>query len=177
MAGSGTDTGVVLDFERAAMRGEPIPPGLSGVEQGEFWGLTYLYRLHRGGFLTREEAVVEKRRLLAAFRRAEEAMDFQKKLTAQMVRLWNTMGACTTAYWKERTLERGDELAKAVYGLLRRMPAAVERRDGFCYCPACRRLFEPGHAARRPRFCEDCGVELDWDREVGEWQKTLTQPN
>lgn len=38
-------------------------------------------------------------------------------------------------------------------------------RDGMNYCPRCGKFFEPAHAARKPRFCEDCGARLEWREE------------
>ena len=34
--------------------------------------------------------------------------------------------------------------------------------QGFARCPGCGKIFEPGHAARKPRYCEDCGARLVW---------------
>ena len=34
---------------------------------------------------------------------------------------------------------------------------------GYATCPNCGKLFEPAHAARKPRFCEDCGAKLIWE--------------
>ena len=34
---------------------------------------------------------------------------------------------------------------------------------GFARCPRCGKLFAPEHAARKPQYCEDCGVGLRWD--------------
>lgn len=157
------NTGVVLEFERAAMKGEQIPRGLSGVEQGKFWGLSYLYKLYRGGYISREDAAAEKNRLLAAFKKAERMMEFQRRLTEYTAGLWRTVGACNRAYHQERTLEHADALSAAVYGQLRTIPAPPEERDGMYFCPCCGRLFEPEHAARRPRFCEDCGAGFRWE--------------
>lgn len=36
---------------------------------------------------------------------------------------------------------------------------------GYAMCPNCGKLFEPAHAERKPRFCEDCGAGLKWERE------------
>lgn len=33
---------------------------------------------------------------------------------------------------------------------------------GCANCPHCGKFFNPAHAARKPRFCEDCGAELRW---------------
>ena len=33
---------------------------------------------------------------------------------------------------------------------------------GSANCPRCGKFFNPAHAARKPRFCEDCGAELRW---------------
>ena len=33
---------------------------------------------------------------------------------------------------------------------------------GCANCPRCGKFFNPAHAARKPRFCEDCGTELRW---------------
>lgn len=34
---------------------------------------------------------------------------------------------------------------------------------GYATCPNCGKLFEPAHAARKPRFCEGCGAKLIWE--------------
>ena len=34
---------------------------------------------------------------------------------------------------------------------------------GSAGCPRCGQFFNPAHAARKPRFCEDCGLELRWE--------------
>ena len=38
----------------------------------------------------------------------------------------------------------------------------LSKLPGSASCPRCGKFFNPVHAARKPRFCEDCGTELRW---------------
>lgn len=61
-------TGVVLPYETAAMRGDELPKDLPMPDQILFIGLRSLYWQVRKEVITRETAVVEKRRLLEQYR-------------------------------------------------------------------------------------------------------------
>lgn len=152
-----------LSFERSAMNGEPMPPNLNGVEQCEFLGLTYLYKLYKSGTISREDAAKEKRIMLASFDRYEKMLKFSQKGIEYTINLWSTIGRYNKEYNDNRTLKNADALSKAIHGVLRTIPTMVEVRDGYHYCPCCGRLFEPVHADRKPRYCEDCGVSLRWE--------------
>lgn len=61
-------TGVVLPFESAAMRGDEMPNGLPAPDQWLFIALRSLYWQVKRGIIGREQAVIEKRKLLDEYR-------------------------------------------------------------------------------------------------------------
>lgn len=154
--------GMVSELERAAMNGESMPKGLNGAEMVEFFGLDYLYRAFRAGLLSREDASAQKKKMLGELDKIKRRKSMDDSLIEHTRNLWRTVGRYSDEYRKDRTLERADNIWRAAYDLLRNIPQAVSIVDGFSYCPYCGRLFNPAHAARKPRFCEDCGTELRW---------------
>ncbi|MBQ6430821.1 MAG: hypothetical protein IJJ99_02965 [Oscillospiraceae bacterium] len=62
------NTGVVLPYETAAMRGDELPKDLPMPDQLLYIGLRSLYWQVRKDIITRDTAVVEKRRLLEQYR-------------------------------------------------------------------------------------------------------------
>lgn len=156
-------TGVVLSFEEAAMRGEPMPRGLNGIEQAQFWGLTYLYRMHRAGFMSREDAAKSKLAMLGSFHNAQRRMTAGDRLISHSANLWKTIGLAHGRFLNERTVEAAESLSSAIYGKLKVIPTAVcISSDGSVSCPICDYPFDSDHAAKRPHFCENCGFELRW---------------
>ncbi len=107
--------GVVLGFERAAMNGEPMPSALRGVERVQYLCLRNLYRLHRTGAISREEAAQEKKKMLAEFADAQRMLEFDTKWHQHTVALWAGIGASIERYRAERTLENADEVIKAIF--------------------------------------------------------------
>ena len=61
-------TGVVLPFESAAMRGDEMPSGLPAPDQWLFIALRSLYWEVKKGIIGRDQAVIEKRKLLDEYR-------------------------------------------------------------------------------------------------------------
>ena len=52
-----------LPFERAALRGDPMPEGMALYEQAAFQALRGLYALYRRGGISREDAAREKEKI------------------------------------------------------------------------------------------------------------------
>lgn len=79
-------------------------------------------------------------------------------------------GCLPVVAWKKSNcpwliLMQGEDWFELYRPFEQKQPLLIQEADatGSARCPRCARLFEPAHAARKPRFCEDCGVELRWE--------------
>lgn len=106
-------TGIVLPFESAAIAGCEMPGGLTSAEQRLFLSLRMLYHQKRTGIISRETAVLEKKKLLKTF----ELDKFRDKCGAHTVSLWKNIEEAGSLYGRERTLEHADRFYRTVYGL------------------------------------------------------------
>lgn len=102
-----------LPFERAAMRGEEMPSGLCLAEQKTFLALRLLYAEYHKGNIAREQAALEKRKVIRQMEH-ELAVDKLNQKTAQ---LWNRIEIPAMTYAHDSTLENADKFYAAVYGL------------------------------------------------------------
>lgn len=111
--GSSPSTGILLPFERTAMHGGEMPDGLTGSEQKLFLSLRMLYRQNDMGVVSRDAAVMEKKKLMQAF----EVDRFRDECGKHSVELWKAAEAGANAYGHERTLENADMVIEAIYGV------------------------------------------------------------
>lgn len=111
-----TGTGVVLEFEKAAMKGEPMPDGLSLMDQAMFQALAALYARYRRGELDRRQASAEKGKLLYEYEKQCRVAKFYADLAAWHTELRTRIEASASAYRKERTLENADALSATING-------------------------------------------------------------
>lgn len=107
---------MVSELERAAMNGEPMPEGLSQIDQSYYQGLAFLYARYRGGYVTREAGRAEKKLLQKARDDALRTQRFGERCMDHAVRLWREAEGAANRYARERTLEHADGLYRAVYG-------------------------------------------------------------
>ena len=61
-----SSTGIVLDWEKQAQRGDPMPDGLEYPDQVLYQALSLLYARYRIKAITREQAQIEKLKELSA---------------------------------------------------------------------------------------------------------------
>lgn len=104
-----------FSFERAAMRGDPLPHGMDLADQTAFIALRYLYGQHYAGKISREDAAAEKREVVRAWKRAKDESESARR-TADFFRVVEKYMSC---YRKNRKIEAADNLADAVDGFLR----------------------------------------------------------
>ena len=104
-----------FSFERAAMRGDPLPHGMDLADQTAFIALRNLYSQHYSGKINREDAAAEKREVVRAWEDAKRGSESAKR-TADFFRV---VEKYMNHYRKERTIEAADNLADAVDGFLR----------------------------------------------------------
>lgn len=142
------------EIERAAMKGEPMPRGLNGADTAEYLGLFYLYKAFYANLITREDASEKKKSLRGTLSTVRRRMAADKRLAESNIKLYNTIAHYVGEYIRDRSLERADQLHKAIYGILRDIP--IEPTG--MWCPRCDYEFEA-----KNRFCCNCGIQLSWD--------------
>lgn len=109
--------GMVSELERAAMKGDTMPDGLSQAEQIYFQGLAYLYARFKAGSISRDVGSKEKMKMLCKKEKAEENYQFWKKYNDYQVMLRKDTEAAISAYRKNRTLENADKLVDILDGI------------------------------------------------------------
>lgn len=103
-------TGVTLPYERAAMNGEELPKGLEYPDQILFLELRSIYDHLRRGIISRQAAIVEKRKVLDDYR----LFKFNHELGKTWVEAIKRTETARAAYRKERTLDNADRLLRAI---------------------------------------------------------------
>lgn len=106
-------SGMTLPYERTAMDGAEMPSGLEYPDQIMFLELRMLYGQLRRGYVDRETAGKEKKKLLEVYR-VHQFNDQLGKEWSQQIRRTELARA---AYRKERTLENADRLLAAIEGV------------------------------------------------------------
>lgn len=117
MADGSQGTGVVFEFERAAMNGGGMPDGLSSKEQLLFLELRSLYRQCRMGVISRETGAAEKKKLIVAYEDLRKTEERQEALARHCSDLWKSVECAASDYRKARTLENADRVMEAIYGV------------------------------------------------------------
>ena len=102
----------VLHFERAAMRNEPMPDGLKLSEQKCFLALRLLYQHFKAGYISREQASLEKVKIIHQFE--SEASD--DEYVEKTKRLWQRIESAGNTYAKNKTPENAEQFYRVVYG-------------------------------------------------------------
>lgn len=128
MAERGEDSGMVFEYEQAAMRGEPIPPGLSAADRAAYLQLRGLYVQYHSRLISRETGSADKKRILRARDEEARAAAFRERCLSHTVRLWKEVECAASDYRKNRTLENADRIMEAIYGV--GFPRRLEHDEG-----------------------------------------------
>ena len=102
-----------LSFERSAYLRQPMPDGLCLSEQKAFLALRFLYAEFDRGVISKEQAALEKQKLLARMNH-ELKIDKQNEKIAH---LWKRIEIPALEYAKNPTRKTADAFYAAVYGL------------------------------------------------------------
>ena len=108
-----------IPYERQAMNGDPIPHGLSQVDQLLYLQLRSLYYQYRAGWLTRDRGTEDKKRMIAEYTKRLDTQKFIDDLTEWHVRLRKRIEAAHAEYRKNQTPENAEKLSKAIDGISR----------------------------------------------------------
>lgn len=112
-------SGMVFEFERQAMNGDPVPHGLSQVDQLFYLQLRALYYQYRSGWITRDRGTEDKKRLIAEYTKRLDTQKFIDDLTEWHVRLRKRIEAAHAEYRKNPTPENAKKLSLAIDGISR----------------------------------------------------------
>lgn len=104
-------TGIVLPYEKAAMRGDPMPEGLKSYDITMFQNLSLLYERYRRKMIDRDQATREKKSLLEAYRIDK----WGDEVIQSMVDLWKRIEGASAAYCMNPSVETADKLYEALY--------------------------------------------------------------
>lgn len=110
-------TGFSFPWEKAAMRGEELPEGLSLPDQMAYTCLRHIYALYYSKTISRDQAAAEKQRVRLQWERTVSNMEFDRKLTAHHVRVIRETEAAKAACRKDPTPENALRLCNVLDGI------------------------------------------------------------
>lgn len=112
-------SGMVFEFERQAMNGDPIPHGLSQVDQLFYLQLRALYYQYRAGWITRDKGAEDKKRLFAEYQKRIDFEKFRDELVNWHISLRKRIEAAHAEYRKNPCEETAKKLSLAIDGISR----------------------------------------------------------
>ena len=119
MGECGQGSGMVFEFERQAMNGDPMPHGLSQVDQLLYLQLRALYYQYRAGWITRDRGTEDKKRLFAEYHKRIDSEKFRDDLTKWHIALRKRIEAAHAEYRKNPCEETAEKLSLAIDGISR----------------------------------------------------------
>lgn len=117
MGECGQSPEMVFEFERQAMNGDPMPRGLSQVDQLLYLQLRALYYQYRAGWITRDKGTEDKKRLLAEYQKRLDSEKFRNDLTNWHIALRKRIEAAHADYRKNPCEETAKKLSLAIDGI------------------------------------------------------------
>lgn len=106
-------TNIVLPYETAAMRGDPMPEGLKSYDCTMFQNLSLLYQRYHKGMIDREQATKEKKILLDAYRTEK----FGYSVLEENIAISKRLESAAAEYVYNPCVETADKMYRAFYGI------------------------------------------------------------
>lgn len=103
-----------LNFERQAMKGDPIPKGLDIADSCIYIALKNLYAMYQNKLISRKDATEEKRRLIYNWTTDKAKLDF---LNRDSDTLRDKICAASEDYKNNPCIENAEKLYAAFYNL------------------------------------------------------------
>ena len=110
-------TGFSFPWEKAAMRGEELPDGLSLPDQMAYTALRNTYRAYYDKTISRDAAAAEKQQIRLAWERAVSRAAFDQRLTTYHMKVIRETEAAKNAFRKDPTPANALRLCNAMDGL------------------------------------------------------------
>lgn len=152
-----------FEYEEQAKRHEPVQDGLSMFDECGYRILSDIYALYQKGTITREQAIDQKRKLKARALKETQMDNFRDNTAYEREKILRLSEQARIKAQKDPTPENCLALVNTIDGILKsELQKNVILSEHGANCPCCQRFFNQEHAARKPRFCEDCGAMLVW---------------
>lgn len=152
-----------FQYEEQAKNHEPVPDGLSMFDECGYRILSEIYTLYQNGTITREQAIDKKRKLKARALKEIRLDNFRDNTAYEREKILRLTEQARTKARKDPTPENCLALVDTIDGILKsELQQNVILSEHGANCPCCGKFFNQEHAARKPRFCEDCGAMLVW---------------
>lgn len=152
-----------FNYEEQAKNHEPVPEGLSMFDECGYRILSDIYVLYQRGSITKEQAIDKKRKLKARALKEIQLDNFRDNTAYEREKIFRLSEQARTRARKEPTQENCLTLVDTIDGILKNeLQQNVILSEHGANCPCCGKFFNREHAARKPRFCEDCGAMLVW---------------
>lgn len=152
-----------FQYEEQAKNHEPVPDGLSMFDECGYRILSEIYTLYQHGTITREQAIDKKRKLKARALKEIRLDNFRDNTAYEREKILRLTEQARTKARKDPTPENCLALVDTIDGILKsELQQNVILSEHGANCPCCGKFFNQEHAARKPRFCEDCGAMLVW---------------
>ena len=103
-----------LNFERQAMKGDPIPKGLDIADSCLYIALKNLYAMYQNKLISRKDATEEKRRLIYNWETDKSKIE---SLNRDSDILRAKIGSASEDYKNNPCVETADKLYAALYNL------------------------------------------------------------
>lgn len=103
-----------LNFERQAMKGDPIPKGLDIADSCLYIALKNLYAMYQNKLISRKDATEEKGRLIYNWKTDKSKIEF---LNRNSEALRDKIGDASEDYKNNPCIETADKLYAAFYNL------------------------------------------------------------
>lgn len=103
-----------LNFERQAMKGEPIPKGLDIADSCLYIALKNLYAMYQKKLISRKDATEEKMRLIYNWETDKSKIE---SLNRDSDILRDKIGSASEDYKNNPCIETADKLYAALYNL------------------------------------------------------------
>ena len=103
-----------VEFEKDAMRGEPLQKGLDVADSCLYIALKNLYAMYRHGLISRKDATEEKKRLMQNWTTEKSKIEF---LNRESDGLKSKIGVASEDYKNNPCIETADKLYAAFYNL------------------------------------------------------------
>lgn len=103
-----------VEFEKDAMRGEPLTKGLDVADGCLYIALKNLYAMYRHGLISRKDASEEKKRLMQNWTTDKSKIEF---LNRNFGALREKIGMASEDYKNNPCVENADKLYAALYNL------------------------------------------------------------
>ena len=102
------------ELEKAAMKGTPLPDGLSLAGQKYYLALRSLYAAFKRNEISQNDAAAEKKKLVATYTMERSQEEF---LERSAIKLSQRISTAAEAFKNERTLKNADALYAAFFNI------------------------------------------------------------